>query len=257
MVRIHPWLKSNMEDLRDAVLHHDWDGLLIVDGMEGSGKSTLAQQVAAVLDPEFHISKIVFTAEQFVKQVKIAKKGDCIVWDETDFQSSNVAMQQQKLLRRFLQVVRERNLFLILVAPYIFDLDKYIAVARSRCLLHVFTQGFTRGQFEFYGYNSKRVLYFLGKQRYWDYSVVKQDWKNPGWFEQGYMVDRADYLAKKREATARIASGDTDPFLARDRYILKSKEVFKVSDEKLGEVFNLSKQRIGQIISRQASKENK
>ena len=69
---------------KNDVLKKDKDKVIAVDGREGSGKSVLAQQLAVHLDPNFNLSKIAFSAEEFMAMIKSPerKKGDCIILDE-------------------------------------------------------------------------------------------------------------------------------------------------------------------------------
>lgn len=252
---LHQWLKKELSSLKNAVLHKDWDGVLVVDGMEGAGKSTIAQQIGGFLNPNMNLRNIVFTNEQFTKATEKAQKGDCIIWDETDFSSKKWMKKKQKALTRKLQMIRDKNLFLIFVVPYIFQLQKYLAISRSRALIHVVAKGFERGDFEFYGYNSKKMLYFKGK-KYWNYNVIKHDWANRGKFTPGYYVPKHSY--KKKKAKAR--DGNQDQGWTRDKLIKKLRQAkfgknklekpIQPTQQEIADIFDLSAARIRKILKK-------
>ncbi len=96
---------------------------------------------------------------------------------------------------------------LIIVAPSFFDLNKYIAVHRSKCLLHVYTKGFDRGYFAYFTEKRKRILHNEGKKRHNSYA-------NPRALFRSRFIDfkppfYAEYI-KTKERTLRLTlSEDT------------------------------------------------
>jgi len=194
-------LKSNM-DLCVKQVRSDWDMVIAVDGVEGSGKSTLAAQCCAYVDPSFNINRITFTANDFKQAIMDAEKYQAVVFDE-GFQglSSRGAMTEvNRSLVSMLAEIRQKNLFVFIVLPTFFDLDRNIAIWRSRFLIHVYAHKGERGRFTFYNRNKKKQLYILGKKLY-NYGKPKASFY--GRFTNYSPVDNDAYRKKKLEALER------------------------------------------------------
>lgn len=200
---IDGYLNTNLETAKKAV-SNDWDMMFVVDGYEGTGKSVLAQQVALKVDPTFNINRIVFTPKSFKQTVLSAQKRQAVVYDEAYHGlSSRGAMGTiNKTLIKMLTEIRYRNLFILIVLPTVFILDKYVGIWRSRALLHVYSpEKFQRGFFAFYNIDKKKELYMHGKQFY-SYKTPKPNFI--GRFTNHYTVDKEEYKAKKRKETSLI-----------------------------------------------------
>lgn len=200
--------------------HYDFDSIILIDGaIEGAGKSTLAQQVAYFLTyysgTRFGLGNIVFTPKEFQEAVLRANKFDCILWDEAYLGSSKFKMSStiNQTIMMMLQQIRQKNLYILVVLPYFFDLNSYVAVPRSWFLIHVYIgtqidtgdlteQGeldwtkpiFQRGFFRFFSRERKQQLYYRGRKEY-NYSYVKGNFI--GMFPRVYTVDEAAYKEKK------------------------------------------------------------
>jgi len=153
MVWVAPTIRNHLEQVRERVVNHDADFVIVIDGEEGSGKSVLAQQLASVLDPNFNIDKICFNAEEFMKAIRDKNRiaGDCIVLDEA-FSGLNSRQSLSKINRAVVGLateMRQLNLFVIIVLPSFFDLDRYFALWRCRALFHVYlNKKGNRGQYK-------------------------------------------------------------------------------------------------------------
>jgi len=206
-------LLSNLNLLKNAI-QDKWDGVLLVDGMEGAGKSVFAAMLSYYLgyNPKknksnFGIDNIVWTADQFEVVVNQAKVGSVILWDEfiTAGLGTEAMTKLQNKIKKYFTLIRNKRLYVVLLAPYIFILGAYFAVARSRALFHVFSpNGKNRGYFKFYDYEQKKDLYFFGKKR-WKYT------KNYSFI--GYSkirniselgIDEEEYNQRKEKATKGI-----------------------------------------------------
>ena len=156
---ISDFLKHQL-DIAKRALKKDWDMVFVIDGPEGSGKSTLAIQVGYYLDPTLIIDRITFTPNEFHDAVIKAKKYECIIFDEAfgGLSSRRAMSGVNHMLISMLAEIRQKNLVIILVLPSFFDLDRFAALHRTRCLLHVYSQKFKRGAFKFYDYNKKKKL---------------------------------------------------------------------------------------------------
>ena len=192
--------KQLTKNVIPKVHNKDFDYLLAIDGMEGAGKSVFAQQIAKILDPTFTLKQIAFTPNDFVKIVVNSEKYKCVVFDEafTGLSSRSSLSEVNQLLVSLMMEMRQRNLFVIIVLPTFFMLDKYVALHRSRCLFHVTMnkQG-KRGFWKLYNKNQMKYLYFIGK-KYYDYKSVK--WNIEGRFPNFYTVNEPEYRKKKSNA---------------------------------------------------------
>ena len=138
---IHELLKRKLDNVK-KIMKKEWDAILLVDGIEGSGKSTLSFLCGYyVADGNFGIKNICEGTEDAVQKLKNLPDGSVLVIDEGSlmFSSTEVMRKEQRRLIKILNVIRQRNMCLIIVAPSFFNLNKYISVERSRFLLHVYT----------------------------------------------------------------------------------------------------------------------
>lgn len=187
-------------DKAKKVILNDWDFVFLIDGMEGGGKSVLAQQGASYCDPTFCAERIAFTPEEFRDSVLSAKKYQAVIYDEayTGLSSRGTMSDINKVLVQMLAEIRQKNLFVFIVMPTFFDLDKYVALWRSRALLHVYTdKGFGRGYFTFYNKERKKNLYINGK-KFYSYGKPSPNFR--GRFTNAYTVNEEEYRAKKLKA---------------------------------------------------------
>jgi hypothetical protein len=194
------YLKGILDESKKAV-SKDFDIIFLVDGGERYGKSTLAQQCAYFMDPTFDLSRVCFTPDEFKKAVLNAKPYTAVVYDEayTGLTSRGTMSIINRALVSMLAEIGQRNLIIFVVMPTFFDLDKYVALWRSRALLHVFLgKDFERGYFAAYNETTKKYLYIEGKKFYEYKGRVKPNFF--GRFPNKYTVDEAGYRQKKRDS---------------------------------------------------------
>lgn len=193
------YLKKGYEKAKKVIVK-DWDWLTIVDGTEGGGKSVIAQQGAKEVDPTFNINRIVFTPNEFRNAIINGEKYQAIVYDEayTGLSSRGTMTDINKILVAMLAEIRQKNLFIFIVMPTFFDLDRYVALWRSRGLIHVYIdKGYGRGYFAYYNRDKKKALYMTGK-KFYDYRRPKPNFR--GRFTNRYVVDEVEYRKRKLEA---------------------------------------------------------
>ena len=180
-----------------SVVNKDWDWVMLIDGTEGGGKSVIAQQGAYEVDQTINIDRITFTPEEFRDAILSAKKYNAVIYDEayTGLSSRGTMSDINKTLVSMLAEIRQKNLFVFIVMPTFFDLDRYVAIWRSRGLIHVYTdKGYGRGYFAYYNKDKKKNLYILGK-KFYDYRKPKPNFR--GRFTNYYVVDEEAYRLKK------------------------------------------------------------
>lgn len=192
-------IKKDNLDKANTAIKNDWDMLFIYDGIEGSGKSVCCMQDAYFCDETLTIDRITFTPKEFRKAIMNAKKYQAVVYDEayTGLSSRATMSMINRTLISMLAEIRQRNLFVFVVMPTFFDLDKYVALWRSRALIHIYTHGFKRGYFMFYNAQKKKDLYINGK-KYYNYNKPEANFI--GRFVNHYPINETEYKEKKRKS---------------------------------------------------------
>ena len=179
----------------------NFDVPIIVDGPEGSGKSTLAMAIAWYLtNGKFSPEQIIEGEDDIVEKLDKAEEGSVLLIDEgfLMFSSRDSMSRKQKALVQILSVIRQKRIILIIVAPSFFELNKYIAIHRTRCLIHVFTKGYERGRFVYFNEQAKKILYLEGKKKHNSYSCVKSTFF--GRFTNFEPPFLKDYLETKKKS---------------------------------------------------------
>lgn len=199
---VDPIIRKELEKIRTRVLTKDRDFVAVYDGEEGVGKSVLAQQHAKILDPNFTLDNIVFTAETFIQKIKDpeTKKGACIILDEA-FNSANSRASLTEINRSMVGLateMRQKNLFVLMVLPSFFDLDRYFALWRCRALFHVYFTPEEERRYIAFDKDTKKLLYLAGKKSY-NYTYPKAPFP-PCNFYNHYTVNEEEYRKKKAEA---------------------------------------------------------
>ncbi len=194
--RLHSNIK---EKIKPRVKKKDFDWMWIVDGPEGSGKSVLAMQLAKVVDPAFNLDRMCMTPQEFTKAVIKAKKGQCVVFDEafTGLSSRASLTEINRVIVSLMMEMRQKNLFVIIVMPTIFLLDRYVALFRARGLFHVYLKNGKRGRWVYFNNKKKKILYLKGKKLFQYHEPRSRFY---GRFNDQYTINEEEYRIKKGEA---------------------------------------------------------
>lgn len=106
-----------------------------ISGQTGSGKSYASLSIGEMVDPEFHVGRIVFGGRELMDLINSGelKKGSCIIFEETgvEMNNRNWASITNKMLNYLLQTFRHRNFIMIMNSPYMDFVD-----AGTRKLFH-------------------------------------------------------------------------------------------------------------------------
>lgn len=195
-------LKENLDIIKKASTL-DWDFIFIVDGIEGSGKSVYTQQVAYYLDPTLDISRICFNGEEFIEACINAKKYQSIIYDEA-ITGANIRQAMNDVnvdVMKMMGMIRQKNLYIFIVIPSFFDLDRYIALWRSRAVFHVYAKSYQdRGHF--YCYKNRKNYMWIKYRKYFYYNPKLKDFN--GTFQNVYCVDEQTYRDKKATTLSNI-----------------------------------------------------
>lgn len=200
-------LTKYLDKLKIAVNKKDKDLVLLIDGYEGAGKSTFAQHIGRYLDPSLSLEKICMTADEFKQAIIDAQKGECVIYDEavTGLTSSDSISRIGKLLKSMMMQMRQKNLFVIVILPVVFELNKYAVLSRAKGLFHIYEKNGKRGFFVGYNRKDLRKMYNKGKKTH-TYCVRSFFM---GRFVGKYVVDEELYRKKKGEALFRLDDEET------------------------------------------------
>ncbi len=214
--------KRNLDDKVIPALHKkDKDWVIVMDGKEGSGKSTLALQTGKYVDPSLDLSRVVFSPEDFREAILKAKKGQCIIYDEafTGFSSRASLSPVNKVLVSLAMQMRQKNLFIIIVLPTIYLLDKYMALFRTQALIHIYENKGVRGYFKVFNYAKKKQLILKGSKTM-SYRVKGVNTRFKGRFYGKFAIGGPEMEAKyrKQKEVALSNSEKTSMTSAQVRY---------------------------------------
>jgi len=195
----HDILRSNLDIIIKRV-DKMWDGLIYVCGMEGDGKTTFAQQLCFYFDRTFKdqegLDRTCFNAKQFKEIINKATPKQAILFDESylTFNTGSRMTKETREVKALLTMIRKKQLYIIVVAPTIFDIDYYLICFRSLALINIKAEGLTRGFFYYYNRKRKEQLYIKGKKSH-DMNVNKPNFY--GRFTAWTVLDTKAYEKKK------------------------------------------------------------
>lgn len=201
---IAPQIKIQLENSKSKVVRGDLDRIFLIDGGEGGGKSTLALQLAYHIDPTLCLDDVIFNGVDLQKRIRYLAeqkiKHKAIIFDEAfNGLSSKAALSKmnRELVRLFMEC-RQLNLFIFIVLPSFFLLEKYVAIFRSHCLFHVYISKKDPKvrYYKVYNKKLKKFLYINGQKHLSYYKPRnKLSYRFFGKFPP--TVDRDGYLDKK------------------------------------------------------------
>lgn len=245
-------LHENLDIAKSKVVERDVDLCVLIDGKSGIGKSTIAVQMAYFLDPTFCLERVCFDAETFKQSLMKAKRGQSIILDEA-FQTLNVRQtlsEMNRVIIGLMQEIRQRNLYVFIVLPSFFDLEKNVVLWRSHMLLHVYGKEFgDRGRFMVFSDERKNLLYIMGK-KFYSYSRPKANFI--GKFTKAFPLNWHAYRKKKAKALEKRLE---EKVKKRNRFkeerdiLLKHlKKEFDINSKKLSDLIGLSVSEINFIL---------
>lgn len=182
------------EKVRSALQKKDDDYIICIDGKERQGKSVLGMQIGKYIDPSLSLDRVCFSSDEFRNAVLNAKKNQCVIFDEAyrGYGSSSALSEVNKILRSMMMEMGQKNLFVIIILPTFYLLEKYVALWRTKILIHISK----RSYFRCFNTRKKQQLYLnpIGK-RFYTYKHVRTT--SRGRFYGKYVVDEAEYRKKK------------------------------------------------------------
>jgi len=206
-VKIKSITKLTIEDTYDIECEEPYHNF-VANGIivHNSGKSTFAQQMGTYVNPTLDLSRICMTADEFKKAILNAKKGDCVIYDEavTGLSAGESITRIGRLLKSLMMQMRQKNLFVIIILPSVFEFNKYAVLSRARSFFHTYENKTKMGYW--FGLNRKdlRQLYLKGKKTH-SYTVRS---RFKGRFYGKYTVNDEEYRKKKEKALEALDETD-------------------------------------------------
>jgi len=200
---IAPPIVNQLLKAKKIVHKYDADRVYIVTGRERRGKSTLAMQLAYIVDPNLSLDNIAFSPREFEERIREADTHSAIIYDEA-YLGMSASGSQSKLnvyMKKILQECGQRNLFIFIVLPSFFLLEKYPAIFRSDALFNVLVskKNYNRRHYKVYNYHLKRILYLKGKPLMNMHAVINE-FSYRFFSKLPSTIDKEAYKAKKKRA---------------------------------------------------------
>ncbi|KKL55534.1 hypothetical protein LCGC14_2254450 [marine sediment metagenome] len=251
----YPKIDPDMADVLDLASkrnHRDFQYIAIIAGIPGAGKTTLSFNLASYVCSWFTLKYVCFTAAEFIRVTTECPQYSAVVLDESfeSFNSKGSMTKEFKQILNHLQIIRQKNLFILLNLPNFFDLSKNVAVFLASHLFFVYsTREGDRGRFLVFDRDAKRELYVKGS-RYMDYSCVNANFRARFYVNKGMILDESEYESKKlkffREQNEKIKSQNT--ISDRNTIIYRLKKEKDWGSKELGLFFRLHPTHIDKII---------
>lgn len=239
----------------------DEDYIICVDGAERGGKSVFSFQLARYVDPTFSIDKVNFDPNEFRQAILNARHGQAIVFDEAyrGMSASGSLTEVNKVLKGLSMEMGQKNLFVIIVLPSFYLLEKYFGIWRTKGVFHIFKSKGRKGYWRYFNQKKKKILYLKGKKDY-TYYHVKTGFK--GRFYNYYCINEEEYRKKKGESLRKgFRVTKTEHYMEqRNRMILILRKELKLKVEELEKMLNfykvkIRKSQIAEILKQLAIKE--
>ncbi len=206
-------LQTRLDNVKHIVNKKNFDMVFIIDGDERVGKSTLAMMCGYYLsEGKFSINNVAFDSDDALKKIEQLPDKSVLVIDEGSlvFNSKDAMNKEQRKLIKIMNVVGAKNMVFIIVLPSFFDLNKQIAVRRSKFLIHCYTDNkYQRGRFVYYTERNKKLLYLIGKKNMDSYAKPKPPINHRGKYTSFNPLGN-EYLELKKKSLYSALHEDTD-----------------------------------------------
>lgn len=202
-------LRNKCDNIK-KIIKKKWDAVICIDGPERSGKSTVGKIMGWYLtEGKLTINNFAAGMQDAAKKIESLPNGSILIVDEGSlvFNAKDSMKRESIHLQKVLDVIGAKNLTFIIILPSFFDLNKNVAVRRSRFLLHVYTdKQLNRGNFTYFGQKKKRILYELGKKNFGSYAKPKANWI--GRFGDFLLPFEEEYEALKKKSRDEALRGE-------------------------------------------------
>ena len=227
----------------------------MVVGYSGVGKSHTVQFFAKYLCPWFDESYYCFSFQEFFDKCTTCPEHSVVILDEC-FESMNTKAGISKEFHKvvsFLQVIRQRHLYIFLLLPNFFDLNKSIALYNTSLLFVCYEDGDKRGFYVVFDRIRKKNL-FINGHKMQDYSVEFPNIR--GRVNSECIINWEKYEKRKKEHLLQQLKEEEEikkarPSIERDKLLAYNKEILGISVDRLIEIINRPSRTIYDAINRQ------
>ncbi len=150
-------------------LQKDFMNQIFIYGGVGTGKTTLSFLIAYYLSSgKFKLEDIGVGEKRGLKLLVECKSNSTILLDDASslFMSTEFNKLTQKKAVKIMQLVRDKNINLIITLPDLSKTNSYVATS-SNCLIKTYLdKNLSRGQYVFYGTRKVNVLYTNTKKNH-------------------------------------------------------------------------------------------
>ncbi|HEC39986.1 hypothetical protein LCGC14_0509600 [marine sediment metagenome] len=200
---------SLLDSVKNYISKRDKDYVMLMDGYEGSGKTTFAIQCGKYVDPTLNLDRVCMTPDEFKSAIRNAKKGQCVIYDEavTGLTAGASITRVGRILKSMMMQMRQKNLFVIVILPVVFEFNKYAVLSRARFFFHIYE---SKGRMGFYvGFNKKytRMTYLQGKKTH-SYKIRSRF--NGRFYGKFALGDSQESIYRKKKEDALDAIGDEE-----------------------------------------------
>lgn len=241
-IKLDPALKQKLDNVK-ILQDNDFDAFFMIDGLEGSGKSTLGMTCAWYLtDGRFTPENIGETIPDTKQKLKLLPPGSTLLIDEGSLilSSADGARTTNRELKKIINVIRQKRMVVILIAPAFHFLDEDITTRRCRFLLNCrLRKGLKRGTFMYFGEKQLRSLWTNNRRKGLNY-------KQPSAKFVGSFSDfRPDWLPAYKETKLRTLDAAFDE---GEKKVVKEDKMRVVVEGLLKELPELSARQIARIL---------
>src|SRR3989344_1863534 len=153
-VAIHDILYQKLQNIL-KIQKRGWDSCIIIAGNERAGKSTLGITLGYILSKgKLTTDNICANSTDAIDKLENLPDESVLIIDEGSlmFSSKDSMKKEQRQLIKILNVIGQKKMILIIIIPDFFDLNRYIAINRSRFLIRVYAdERLNRGRFAYWG----------------------------------------------------------------------------------------------------------
>lgn len=253
-------VKSNLDYVKDRVLNYNNMMVCIIDGRPGAGKSTLAAQAAYYCtDGNLSIEDETFTIDQTTSMLKKQTPGKAVIIDEAfDQMNKRTANTTMNMLTiSLLQRMRSKRIFIFIVLPYIYDLDKNVILGLCDTFIHCYRRPFgPRGQYKVYDEDRLRRLYLVCRQTYNYPDKVSQP-NFYGKFSKKFPLDYNEYENKKEKSL--LSMIQTKENIVRTKYHKQRNELIMLAHnlgktaKEIANIIGVTERTIQYVIRQQSN----
>ena len=204
--------------------------------------------------PDFSLDNVFWTPKPFIEKLKVAKKGEVIILDESMILSNKASMSEMnRAVVIMMSMIRSKQIFVIFNANSIFDIDKNLPLHRADMLVHLYAiddKFASRGRY-FVVPSAKgklKYLYISGK-KYYDYSKAWPAFRDH--FSAWFPFDDNDYEKRKQKAINSYFETENKPIynrmaIARAKFISLCHEQMGITYTDLGKLVGNSPDALSQ-----------